>query len=446
MSYQNGIINHLIQNTLEIHFPDGDEATITEANIVSESMKLKQAVCDGESLRFGGCIAAQFSIDLLRTQERQFPEELTGRWIAVKLTQRYADPDALVYPSAALYPSNNLYPGRTVGERSFWLFSGYIDSAKASKTDKNVINVTAYDALAKLHETDATDFLYSFFKSSSGTYSLDLLFTRALSETYNGVLTVETANTAAIRNESYNNGTATVAVSSFIPSNEYWLERKDRIFFGMLLRYICEIYAVFGVIVPDSGKGKFTFKTLTGTLETYGFYEKLDAEDYQSTGCTDFLFSVSGSDRTGKSVTAVGGLSDFADDAVPKNYDFSGNILVLQPYAARNGSRTSSPFDYLINRTSIGTRIAMNAESTAHTGQCAFSSYTPLTATLDGRPWVEVGAPIEILVNKTTVDGDYERDEQTGEIIKESVKTYVLSRTLTGIQALTDALEVKGER
>ena len=186
-------------------------------------------------------------------------------------------------------------------------------------------------------------------------------------------------------------------------------------------------------------------RKLTGTPEVYRFYEKLEAEEFQATGYTDFQFNVSGDDRTGKSVTAVGGLSDRNDSAIDKVYDFSDNILIMQPYAGSSSGRTSSAFDYLINRTSIGTRLAMNAESTAHSGQCAYSDFQPLSATLDGRLWVSVGDPIEILVSMTDVNGDYILDEN-GNIQKETVKTYLLSRTLTGIQALTDQIEAKGLR
>ena len=450
MSYKSGIIDNLLSNQLEITFPDGDCETIGGANIVSESMKLKQAISDGDELRFGGCIASQFTIDLLRTEENGviFPgDDLAGKWIAVKMTQTYADPDELVYPTLTLYPSGNLYPGKTIGNKEFWIFSGYIDSAKVNKNDKNIITITAFDALAKLYEADATDYLYDFFRI--GLYKhLSILLTRALSSTFNKTIDIITVQSDlnAILNESYVDSTlGSTAVGSFDLYNEYWLSRKDKISFGALIKSICEIVCVFGVIIPDDGKGKFTFKRLNGNIETYEFYESLEAEEYMSTGYTDFQFSVSGSGRTGKSVIG-GGISDAADDAVDKIYDFSDNILILQPYTSSSQGRTSTPFDDLINKSSVGTRLAINAESeNGHTGQCAFSSFQPLFATVDGRCWVNVGDSIEILVNKTTLEGDFVYDENDN-IIKESVKTYVLSRTLTGIQALTDKIEVKGAR
>lgn len=441
MSYKSGIINNLISNELLITFPDEDCADIGEENIASESMTLKQSLCDDDELRFGGCVASEFSIKLINTAERQFTAELTGKWISVKLIQHYADPDLAIYPSSSLYPSSNLYPGKAIGEKAFYIFSGFIDSARADKTDKNVLDIVAYDALAKLYETDATDFLYSFFTESSGTYGISRLLSNALSSQYNHTVDIVSSGITLYFGETY---LSNISVGSFEPVNDYWLSRKDKITFGNLIKSICELICVFGTMDPDSDKGKFIFKRLKGTAETYEFYEKLEAEDYQSTGYTDFQFSVSGNDRTGKSVLG-GGLTDQSDGAVDKIYDFSENILIMQPYTSSGQGRVSTPFDNLVNQSSVGTRLAMNAESTSHTGQCSFSSYQPLNAALDGRLWVSVGDPIEILVNETTVDGDWITDG-SGNIVKQSVKTYILSRTLTGIQALTDNIIAKGAR
>lgn len=442
MSYQNGIINHLIKNKIEIYFPDGDVEPIAEGNIVSESLTLKQSICDGEALTFGGCVASELNIKLINTAERQFSNELADKWISVKMTQYFADPDELVYPSDTLFPSGGIYPGTVTGERSFWIFSGYIDSATVDKNDKNVFNVTAYDALAKAYEEDATDLYYGWMTNTEGG-RLEGILSLVVSR-----MAVECSGFLPLLNETYlvvkDGRTVTLRVGSFNVKNEYWLTRKDKVNCGMLLKNICEVLGVFGVIVPNADKGTFMPRKLSGNAETYAFYESLTTEDFESTGYTDFRFSVSGNTRKSKNVLG-GGLSDAADGAVEKAYDFSDNVLVLQPYTAEGAGRTSTEFDSFVNSTSIGTRLAVNAESTEHAGQCAYSAYQPLTATLDGRLWVTVGSPIEILVSKTDVNGDYVLDEN-GNIQKETVKTYLLSRTLSGIQALTDKIEVKGVR
>ena len=71
-------------------------------------------------------------------------------------------------------------------------------------------------------------------------------------------------------------------------------------------------------------------------------------------------------------------------------------------------------------------------------------SYTPLAATLDGRPWVQIGDGLEIESYVTDSNGDFVYDN-AGQPKKEKVKAYVLSRTLSGIKALTDSIEAKGE-
>jgi len=462
MSYQNGIINYLQKNEITITFTDNEDtgvtpiAAITSDNIVSESLTLKQSICDNDALTFGGCIASELSIKLLNTNERQFTTELTGRWISVQITQFYADPEDVVYPSSALYSSSSTYPGTQVNSQSFYVFSGYIDCATIDKTDKNIINIKAYDFLAKLHEQDATDFLYLIFKSAEGAttpYTLSYLFEQATKKANNGVLNISYSDFNSYFREQYTNRLdITTTVGSFKMHNALWMARKDRISFGTLLKNICEVLAVFCYVNPNGGKGVLTTTRLSGTVETYNFYEKCETEDYPSTGYKDFKFSVYGNDRTGKSVIG-GGLSDAYSGAVDKTYDFSENVLIMQEYVTSGQGRTSTDFDLLVNRTSVGVRLAQNA-TVAGSFHPQFSTYQPLEATLDGRLWVTVGTPIQIMVNETTPDGDYPRDPDTGEYIldehgqhpKYAVQTYVLSRTLTGIHALTDNITVKGVR
>ena len=454
MSYQNGIINHLIENEIEISFPDNDEATISQANIVSESMSLKQSICDSSELRFGGCIASEFNIKLMSTPERQFSSQLVGKWISVKITQHYSDPDEPIYPSDSLYPSDNLYPGSTVGSESFYVFSGYIDSAPVDKNDKNVYSVTAFDVIAKLYKEDITNWLYNYWKALEARPSFTDIITQCLK--YGSPVNIVEKNDdagsvfyqAVYEYVTFLNNTR--RVNEYYPLNRDWLKNQTELSKGELLKYACEALGTFGYINPNAGKGIFEMIRLSGTPETYSFYERLEAEDFQSTGYTDFMFDVSGS-NTNKTMSGVfvkngalkGGISDAYDNAVEKPYDFTDNILLWEEVAETGRIQTNT--DCLINNSSIGTRLALNAESTDHSGQCAFSAYQPLSASLDARLWVQTGAPITILVNKTDVNGDYVLDENNN-IIKEPVNTYVLSRTITGIQAMEDKIEVKGVR
>lgn len=431
----------LLYNRIVISFPDGDGEPITEENIRSESMRIRQTICDESYLKFGGCIASELKIDLLRTNDRSFDDSLIGKWISVKITQCFTT-DNLLYPSSSLYPSPTLFPGFQTEEVDRYVFSGYIDSAVVSKTDNNVISITAYDILAKLHAEDATDALYAMYK----TVNNNTLGTILNAVTSRFSLNFVSGN---LLSEFYNNGSNVTIRNYPVWKNTDWMNSGEKISYGQLLRDICEMLGTFGVIVPNSGKGSLEFRTLYNPdVEEYTFFEPpLNAETYQCTGYTDFVFPVENdSNRPGKTVTAIGGLSDSYDGAVEKSYDFSANILTQRKYAQSGGSRTSTEFDYLINTSSIGTRLAMNAESESHPTACTLSEYKPVKVRLDARLWVKVGAPVRIYANKTDAEGGYIIDETTGLPVKEIINTYIFTRTITGIQALTDEIETKGMR
>ena len=431
----------LLYNRIVISFPDGDGEPITEENICSESMRIRQTICDESYLKFGGCIASELKIDLLRTNDRSFGDSLIGKWISVKITQCFTT-DNLLYPSSSLYPSPTLFPGFQTEEVDRYVFSGYIDSAVVSKTDNNVISITAYDILAKLHAEDATDALYAMYKPANNN---------TLGTILNAVTSRFSLNFVSgnLLSEFYNNGSNVTIRNYPVWKNTDWMNSGEKISYGQLLRDICEMLGTFGVIVPNSGKGSLEFRTLYNPdVEEYTFFEPpLNAETYQCTGYTDFVFPVENdSDRPGKTVTAIGGLSDSYDRAVEKSYDFSANILTQRKYAQSGGSRTSTEFDYLINTSSIGTRLAMNAESESHPTACTLSEYKPVKVRLDARLWVKVGAPVRIYANETDAEGGYIIDETTGLPVKEIINTYIFTRTITGIQALTDEIETKGMR
>ena len=415
------IINELMYNTLEITFPDHDEATITEDNIASESMTLKQAVCDENTLKFGGCIASEFNIDLVNTMDRTFTSALVGKWISVKLTQTFPSGNYLL-PSATLYPSADLFPGETIMSKEFWIFSGIIDSAEINKSDKNMRNVVAYDVMSKLFEWDATNYLYGLWKSYPNGYKIGDLFVICLNHNGHMVVTLSDSNYLnSVINEAEN-----TTVRDFKTMNKSWLENSDEISYGEILKNTCEMIGLFGVIQPNSDKGVFTLKALTATGEIYDFYEDFHAEEFVSTGYTEIDVSIGGEDRNAKIMKFEP--YHIPDGAISKIYDMTDNVIAWQEYDKTNGATVHRLNDLL--NGAPGRRIY----------DC---EYTPCTATLDGRLWREVGDRIKIRVNKTDVNGDYLYDEGD-EIIYELVDTIILSRTITGIQALTDKIEAKG--
>lgn len=437
-------------NELIISFTDNEEegvtpeADITAVNIVEESMKLTQSINDENYLKFGGCIAAQFSIDLLNTDSRKFTDSLVGRWISVKLIERTDSGDPLL-PSSELTPGAMVYPGNEFNSNVHYLFSGRIDSATLDKNDLNVRNIVAYDALAILHATDATNYIYSRFKDTSTSAEpyrrLSSLVTLCLNRTFNGVIDIPNYSFDEFFRDTYTNSSQeSKRVGDFLTDNVYWINNEGQITFGQLLKSVCEIISVFGVIIPDDGIGKFKMINLTGTTRTYNFYESLQVEEYNSSGYTKFEYTIhDGTDpKSGKTLTS-GNPSTYNKEP-EQTYDFSQNILINMPYNVVSGSRTSTGFDNMVFTSDIGYRLAMNSEN----GDCAFDTFRPLKATVEGTPEQIVGKPITIIANKTNPDGSYV--EEGGQFVKEYINTYVFRRTLSGIQALTDEIEVKGQR
>ena len=415
------IIDNLIENTLEITFPDGDELTITEENILSESMKLIQSICNDSTLRFGGCIASRFEIDLLDSAERKFSTDLTGKWISVALIQKYPSSEFL-YPSANLAPSQNLAPGKIIAEKKWYIFSGFIDSAKVDKNNKNQRHIIAYDVMAKLYEWDATNHLFALWQSYPDGYTVGDLFVICLN--HNGHMVV-VLNDSEYLDEVINQTTG-LTVRDFPTMNKDWLKNSDTISYGTIIKNLCETIGLFGVIKPNEGKGVFRLISLGENTETYSFYEEMYAEEFISHGYSNFIFINGYSGRSAKTIEFE---PSFVTSDYIKDYDMTGNIVFWQEDDGTGGSKVHYLNDLL------------NGES----GKRMYNSaFTPLSATLDGRLWVNCGDRILINSYKTDENGDYMFDENS-DLIIETTESFVLSRTITGIKALTDKIEAKGE-
>lgn len=421
--YKYNIIHNLISNKLEITFPDHDCQTITEDNIISESMTLKQSICDESTLKFGGCIASEFDINIINTSGRTFDNSLVGKWISVKITQTFNG--GFLYPANNLYPANGLYPGEIKGSQEFYIFSGIIDSAKVDKSDRNIRNLVAYDVMSKLFEWDGTNHLFSLWKKYPDGYKLNSLLSQCFnSNQHMQVSFINSGHFDEVINQSEN-----IKVGDILTINKAWIENSSTISYGQIIKNICEMLGLFGAIRPNSGKGIFRFFALGNneyTPESYDFYEQFYAEEFKSTGYTNIDTSIGGENRNAKTMDFEPPYSP--DNAVKNVYDMTDNIIAWQKDDGAGGAYVHTLNDLF--RGNSGKRMY----------NC---SYTPITATLDGRLWVEVGDKIIIKTNKTDVYGNYVYDS-SGNIITETVETFVLSRTITGIQALTDTIETKG--
>lgn len=430
----------LIHNKITISFPDGDGngnpiTPITEENIVSESMRVRQSICDGDSIRFGGCIASEFRIDLMDTEDRQFSQSLAGKWISVKIAQLYAS-DTVLYPRAYLSPSGTLYPGRVNQTNDFYVFSGFIESAKRSATDKNVRNIIAYDVFAKMYEWDATDYLMTILKDENSRVDLFTIYNKCLVNNGHYSIPIVSAGASERDNNLYKQiSGSTKTVGSFEPQNMDWRDTPQKISYGELLRCVCEIVGAFGFIVPDEGKGKFEMRNLTpGTGFQYDFYESLVVEEYQASGYTKIELPVRLTTNREHKTQGFLLLSAEGTSNVPKTYDITQNVLAWR-YLGSGQSGYVIDVDSYYNSI-VGDCFALNGTGAKYTRP------TPLKAKVEANLNIKPAAPVTIMVNRTNPDGSYV--VENGVIQKEEVHSYVFTRTLTGIQALTDEIEMKG--
>lgn len=426
LSLKQQIINNLISNKLEIVFPDGEFSTITETNIESESMSLKQSICDDSKLKFGGCIASEFKIDLLNTVDRVLNvSKLVGCWIVVKLTQTFPSGSPIL-PSSSLYPSDTLYPGEAVTTQSWYLFSGMIDKAEVNKTDQNKISITAYDVISQLYDTDCTNLLQNLWNNNSkGTTIKSLL--DIISAEVSSLCGSKSGSFATDRilNETINQAES-LKVKDMKIFNKVWLDDSEKVNYGQLLNYIAEMLGVFAFVrtLNDLKGGDIAFvklETDTAKAEVYDFYETFNADEKLSGTYGTVDFAIGGSSRTAK-VRSYKFLSG-------KTYDMTDNILVWQENDNAGGAWTHK-FENL---------FAGNTGDRLH-----HKSYKPIEATLDGRLWVEPGDMVQIKYYVTDADGNYVYDTD-GTPQTATVTSYVLARELTGIQALTDKITAKGE-
>jgi hypothetical protein len=208
--------------------------------------------------------------------------------------------------------------------------------------------------------------------------------------------------------------------------NKVWRDDSEKITYGKLFALLAEMLGVFAMCKPSGSRkgGSFEFvklETDTTKAEVYDFYETFNANEKASGTYGTISFAVGGSSRIAKvrNYKVSNG----------KTYDLTDNILVWQEND-NQGSAWIHKFENLFSGDT-GKRIH-------------HKSYMPIEVTLDGRVWVEPGDMVKVKYYVTDADGNYAYNAD-GTPQTATVTSYVLSRELTGIQALTDKITAKGE-
>ena len=128
-----------------------------------------------------------------------------------------------------------------------------------------------------------------------------------------------------------------------------------------------------------------------------------------------------------------------------EDYDVHGitKVYVRQSEDTKAGySGSDKKYKYIVqgNRFTLGTTKEEKSNiATAILNKVQGVTYTPFTAECTGLPFLEVGDPVQFYVY------DFEESDKQKKDVFVLKSFYVLSRTMKGIQSLTDTLTAQGE-
>ena len=317
--------------------------TITNSDLHAESFSLEESLCSEQILRFGSCETAK-----LQFRVRNPFDSLKGENITVK----------------------NILNGNTSSPFQIGKYKVFSDVPSA---DRSYRDITAYDAMYDILNTDVTEWYEGLFPTEEATVTLKNL--RSAFASHFGLSEVSTS----LVNDS-------MIVEKTISG--------ENITGKMVLSAICEINGCFGNISRD---GKLRYVSLVNPTS---------APYVISTGM--YRGSPSYEDYSVKPISKLQLRQEEGDVGVivgsgENTYVVEGNFLVY-------GKEES-------DLTTIANNL-FNAIKNV--------SYTPFSVTAIGNPCLEVGDLVRVNAKTATIN------------------SYVLRRTLKGIQSLSDLYESKG--
>ena len=211
---------------IEVRIPAAN-ITLTNDDILFESLELKEAIEEGDNLSFTGCIASSFKIECFNLVD----DTLEGMWIEADIVAHVDDPD---------------------DEETIPLFRGYIDKVTNTTHEEFTTEIRAYDALYKICNADVTSW-------------------------YNGLTFPITIKN--MRN-SFFTRVGVTQVADYLPNDSMTVNKTidDKTISGQkIIKAICQINGRFGRI---NRTGKFEYVHLVeGTEALYPREDLFPADD-----------------------------------------------------------------------------------------------------------------------------------------------------------------------
>lgn len=374
-----------ITKHIALHFPQlGIDVGTVSAH--SETMNLTEAIFNKDSIEFVGCIASKFSIKV-----NGLKEDVKGKELTVDI---YTDDTA---------------------DEPVRLFKGIVDSA-VKTSNKQAKEIVAYDELYTKGNTEVA----AWYKSQKFPETI-----RDFRYSLFAFLGIE-------------------QVEITLPNDDIVIDRQydpNTLQAIAVIKAICQINGAFGIM---NREGKFEYRIM-GDIYDDGTYPGVDlfpgpdtfpgagsaniaaiAESDIEETAFSFYKSVQYEEFEVKPVDKVT-IRQSEDDA-GTTYGSGTNNYIIQ----------GNMFTYGLSKTVLQT-VAENVYNAVQ----GFS-YIPYRSDNNGLPFVECGKNV---VSYMVIDYEatFAEDNVSGDIIYEEKQFPILSRTLSGIQALRDNYSADGE-
>ena len=413
------LVDNLIENivTIELQTFSGGTLVSSEVlpaeNIISESLEIKQSICDTEELKIGGCIPSQLTLNVMNTGD------LSGKCIVVKIRTRYYTD--VLFPSGSLYPSTTLYPNAAtepseMSTSDYILFVGPIYSCTKMNNHK-IRKLIAFDRMYYASTVLCKNRVYNYLKQyGDRDITFDMLFNAFAAK----------ARINAPHSDMVNHATVANIYGAVL------LEVFDKN--ATLLdfyRWLSELNGVFLIEDTLTAENITSFRAAARTVKLYqNIDQKSVIASYSSLSYEDFVT---------KEIHYV--QFDFDND----NYYV---YIYLNPTDGYSSYISDNPIaqsiladgDYDIIKN-LGTpyrrgtnKTSYDPDTTPHTGSANIIAgnayrYRPFKASIFNRWWVQVGDRVKLPTNDPDVP---------------YVESIVFSRTLKGLYGMRVEIEAKG--
>lgn len=344
---------------IEIRIPEAD-ITLSNEDIVSESLELKEAIESSGNLSFQGCIAASLKVECFTLVD----DTLEGMWI-----------------EADIIADNT---------QTIPLFRGYISEVTNQTHEEFTTVIRAYDTLYKINNTDVTSW-------------------------YNGLSFPMTVQ--AFRN-SFFTRVGVTQVADYLPNDGITIQKtiEDKVIMGAkIIKAICQINGRFGRI---SRTGRFEYVHLTEAAEALYPAENLYPDDdiYPS--------DENAVDNVLKAHYSAISFENYRVASIDKVQviDKSGQIAASAGSGTNIFTLKDNPLVWGLSSANLQA-VARNLYNTVQG-----LWYTPSEVKCVGLPYVECGDFVLMSARLSII------------------RSYVLSRTLKGIQAITDSFKAPGDK